>query len=57
MVSTSRMRGMLSSSIGPSASTVLARIGSAAFLLPAGRIDPRSGLSTANEKTWRHGQS
>ena len=39
-VSTSRMRGMLSSSQGPSASSVAARMGSAAFLLPAGRMVP-----------------
>ena len=50
MVSTSRMRGMLSSSIGPSARTVLARIGSAAFLLPAGRMVPRNGRPPRTRK-------
>ncbi len=39
-VSTSLMRGMLSSSTGPSASSVAAMTGNAAFLLPAGRIVP-----------------
>ena len=42
-VSTSRMRGTLSMRQGPSASNVAARIGRAAFLLPAGRIVPISG--------------
>src|SRR5436309_1002404 len=43
IVSTSRMRGTLSSRQGPSASSVAARMGRAAFLLPAGRIVPWSG--------------
>src|SRR5439155_1973 len=41
-VSTSRMRGTLSMRQGPSARSVAARIGRAAFLLPAGRIVPES---------------
>ena len=40
-VSTSRMRGTFSRVTGSSASTVAARHGSAAFLLPAGRMRPR----------------
>ena len=56
-VSTSRMRGMLSSSTGPSASNVAARIGSAAFLLPAGRTVPRSGRPPRTEKTGGMAQS
>jgi hypothetical protein len=49
-VRTSRMRGMLCSVTGSDASTVAARHGRAAFLLPAGRIRPsrRSPPSTAN---------
>src|SRR6266550_3899770 len=43
MVSTSRMWGTLSMRQGPSASRVAARMGSAAFLFPAGRIVPFSG--------------
>src|SRR5437667_1599639 len=43
MVSTSRMWGTLSMRQGPSASRVAARMGSAAFLFPAGRIVPLSG--------------
>src|SRR5437660_818725 len=43
MVSTSRMWGTLSMRQGPSASSVAARMGSAAFLFPAGRIVPLSG--------------
>src|SRR2546430_2502731 len=43
MVSTSRMWGTLSMRQGPSASRVAARMGSAAFLFPAGRIVPWSG--------------
>src|SRR5213083_3190739 len=43
MVSTSRMCGTLSTRQGPSASKVAARMGRAAFLLPAGRIVPSSG--------------
>src|SRR6266536_4063042 len=43
IVSTSRIRGTLSSRQGPSASSVAARMGRAAFLLPAGRIVPWSG--------------
>src|SRR6058998_2387896 len=43
IVSTSRMRGTLSNRHGPSASRVAARMGRAAFLLPAGRIVPWSG--------------
>src|SRR2546426_2063943 len=42
-VSTSRMRGTLSMRHGPSARRVAARIGRAAFLLPAGRIVPERG--------------
>src|SRR6266550_4106404 len=42
-VSTSRMRGTLSIRHGPSARSVAARIGRAAFLLPAGRIVPERG--------------
>ena len=52
MVSTSRMRGMLSSSIGPSARTVLARIGSAAFLLPGGTDRTRA----ANDRRERESE-
>src|SRR5690349_9085758 len=40
MVSTSRVRGTLEMRHGPSARRVAARIGSAAFLFPAGRIVP-----------------
>ena len=36
---------------------VAARIGSAAFLLPAGRIGAAQRAAAADEKTWRHGQS
>src|SRR3989442_1135622 len=43
MVSTSRMWGTLSMRQGPSASSVAARMGRAAFLLPAGWIVPLSG--------------
>ena len=43
MVSTSRMRGTFSMVQGASARRVAARIGRAAFLLPAGRTVPRSG--------------
>src|SRR5512132_2819407 len=50
IVSTSRMRGMLSRSTGPSASTVAARMGSAAFLLPAGRMVPCSGRPPRTRK-------
>src|SRR5207248_106862 len=42
-VSTSRMWGTLSMRQGPSARRVAARMGSAAFLFPAGRIVPFSG--------------
>src|SRR5437773_5684225 len=42
-VSTSRMRGTLSIRHGPSARSVAARMGRAAFLLPAGRIVPERG--------------
>ena len=40
MLSTSLMRGTFSSSQGPSARSVAARMGRAAFLLPAGRMVP-----------------
>src|SRR6266576_2206783 len=43
MVSTSRMRGTLSMRQTPLVSSVAARMGSAAFLFPAGRIVPFSG--------------
>src|ERR1700752_869877 len=43
IVSTARIRGTLSIRQGPSASSVAARIGRAAFLLPAGWIVPVSG--------------
>src|SRR6059036_493606 len=43
IVSTSRMWGTLSMRQGPSASSVAARIGRAAFLLPVGWIVPLSG--------------
>src|SRR6266576_746049 len=43
MVSTSRMRGTLSMRQTPPVSSVAARMGSAAFLFPAGRIVPFSG--------------
>ena len=57
IVSTSRMRGMFSSSSGPSARTLAARMGSAAFLLPAGLNRSAQRTSAAHEETWRHGQS
>ena len=43
IASTSRMRGTLSSVTGSAVSTQAARIGSAAFLFPAGRTVPESG--------------
>src|ERR1043166_8377604 len=43
IASTSRIRGTLPSATGPSARSVAARMGRAAFLLPAGRTDPLSG--------------
>ena len=53
MASTSRMRGTLSSVTGSAVSRHAARIGRAAFLLPAGRTVPRSGTppSITNDST------
>ena len=56
IVSTSRMRGMFSRMQGPSARSVAARIGSAAFLLPAGRTVPerRCPPSTTKRGAMAH---
>ncbi len=56
IVSTSRMCGTLSIRQGPSASSVAARIGRAAFLLPAGRIVPFKARPPVTEKEGGMGQ-
>jgi len=50
IVSTSRMWGTLSIRHSPSATSVAARMGRAAFLLPAGRMVPLSGRPPVTAK-------
>src|SRR5881409_314854 len=57
IVSTSRMWGTLSMRQGPSASSVAARMGSAAFLLPAGRMVPLSGRPPVTAKDGGMGEA
>src|SRR5438128_945510 len=56
IVSTSRMCGTLSMRQGPSASSVAARMGRTAFLLPAGRIVPFKARPPETEKEGGMGQ-
>jgi hypothetical protein len=51
----SRMRGTFVSRTGCSVSSAAATIGSAAFLLPVGRMEPAEAVPALDEKAnWRH---